>query len=123
MAAHPPINFTFDFGDGQLNSGRSPCETILINGQKIAVTPVFYAYWRFAAERQNIFFRRLQRINGAFTADPVLNRFRFTNAYRASDRVSQYLIRHVIYRDDLPYDEINLFFRILLFKLFNKVET
>ena len=29
----------------------------------------------------------------------------------------------MIYRDDLPCDEINLFFRILLFKLFNKIET
>jgi hypothetical protein len=37
--------------------------------------------------------------------------------------VSQFLIRNVIYRDDLPCDETNQFFRILLFKLFNKIET
>src|SRR5262249_14638148 len=49
--------------------------------------------------------------------------YKFTNAYRASDRVSQYLIRHVIYRTDLPSDARNIFFRIILFKLFNKIET
>ena len=49
--------------------------------------------------------------------------YKFTNAYRASDRASQYLIRHVIYRADLPNSPREVFFRILLFKLFNKIET
>ena len=53
----------------------------------------------------------------------MLARYKFTNAYRASDRVSQYLIRHVIYRADLPDTPSEVFFRILLFKLFNKIET
>jgi hypothetical protein len=54
-----------------------------------------------------------------------MQRHKFTNAYRASDRVSQFLIRHVIYgpiyRDlESPAETV---FRILLFKLFNKIET
>lgn len=98
-------------------------EVISIAGRKIVTTPVFHAYWQFAAERQRIFFRRLQRFNGTLTSDPILQGFKFTNAYRASDRVSQFLIRNVIYRDDLPNDPTNQFFRILLFKLFNKIET
>jgi alpha-glutamyl/putrescinyl thymine pyrophosphorylase clade 1 len=77
----------------------------------------------FRSRAAEHFFRRLQQRSVRLTTDPVLERFRFTNAYRASDRVSQYLIRHVIYRNDLPSDEINLFFRILLLKLFNKIET
>jgi hypothetical protein len=44
----------------------------------------------------------------------------FTNAYRAADRVSQYLIRNVIYQSDLPGNADELVFRILLFKLFNR---
>jgi hypothetical protein len=98
-------------------------EFVLIRGTRLSVTPVFEAYWRFAAERQRIFFRRLNNTSGAFTEDPVLKNFKFTNAYRASDRVSQYLIRNVIYREDLPSDERNVFFRVLLFKMFNKIET
>src|SRR5271165_4654436 len=95
--------------------------TITIGRREVTVTPVFDAYWHFAAERQSIFFRRLDGAAVALTNDPVLQSFKFTNAYRASDRVSQYLIRNVIYRDDLPSDETNVFFRILLFKLFNKI--
>ena len=47
--------------------------------------------------------------------------YKFTNAYRASDRVSQYLIRSVIYEG--AQEPRELFFRTLLFKLFNRVET
>jgi 5-hmdU DNA kinase, helical domain len=98
-------------------------ETVVLRKASLRVTPVFYAYWRFAAERQEIFFRRLARKTEALTTDPILKQFKFTNAYRASDRVSQYLIRNVVYRPDLPNDATNLFFRIILFKLFNKIET
>lgn len=98
--------------------------TIEICGRRVETTPVFDAYWYFAAERQRIFLRRISNANDPeMTADPVLSAFKFTNSYRASDRVSQYLIRNVIYRDDLPDDSENLFFRTLLFKLFNKIET
>jgi len=103
--------------------GSEKCETVSIASSKVTTTPVFYAYWRFAAERQRIFYRRLQRANGPLTDDSVLRCFKFTNTYRASDRVSQFLIRNVIYKDDFSDDETNLFFRILLFKLFNKIET
>ena len=97
---------------------------ITISGRRVKTTPVFEAYWYFAAERQRIFFRRLRRINGyQLTDDPILASYRFTNSYRASDRVSQYLIRQVIYGLEAPNDRSNLFFRILLFKLFNKIET
>ena len=56
-----------------------------------------------------------------WTDDPILSRHKFTNCYRASDRVSQYLIRHVIYEGDPAAEEV--FFRVVLFKLFNKIET
>ncbi len=87
------------------------------------ITPVYDTYWYFAAERQNVFYNRLRRTNGPWTLDPILTEYKFTNAYRASDRVSQYLIRNVIYRNDLPKTETEIFFRIILFKLFNKIET
>jgi hypothetical protein len=87
------------------------------------VSDVYESYWRFAAERQAVFFRRARGEIRPWTDNPVLAIYKFTNAYRASDRVSQYLIRHVIYRGDLPKSPRELFFRILLFKLFNKIET
>ncbi len=86
-------------------------------------TEVFDSYWRFAAERQAIFFRRLAGKPAPWTVDPILARHRFTNAYRAADRVSQYLIRDVIYSEGRSMEPQEQLFRILLFKLFNKVET
>ena len=84
---------------------------------------VYDTYWRFAAERQEIFFRRLEDGPFPWTSDQILAKYKFTNAYRASDRVSQYLLRNVIYRDDLPASADEIFFRIVLFKLFNKITT
>ncbi|TRZ53152.1 hypothetical protein D4S03_02315 [bacterium] len=87
----------------------------------VKTTEVFDTYWRFAVERQAIFFKRLQGSNRPWTDDRILMDYKFTNAYRASDRVSQFLIRHVIY--DGEQDPWEIFFRTLLFKTFNKIGT
>jgi hypothetical protein len=84
-------------------------------------TKVFDTYWRFAAERQAVFFRRYEGQREPWTDDPILQRHKFTNVYRASDRVSQYLIDKVIYLGD--QSPVEVFFRTLLFKLFNRIET
>jgi hypothetical protein len=91
-----------------------------------AIPSVAYdTYWRFAAERQRVYFRRLSSNPPPWTDDQILQEFRFTNVYRASDRVTQYLIRHVIYgshydRHGSPEEVV---FRVILFKLFNRVST
>lgn len=84
-------------------------------------TVVYDTYWKFAAERQEVYWRKLNGLHAPWTTDPILRQYKFTNAYRASDRVSQYLIKHVIYKGDPDPQE--LFFRAILFKLFNKIET
>ena len=86
-------------------------------------TVVFDTFWRFAAERLAMYYRRLAGEAGPWTADPILRAHRFTNAYRAADRVSQYLIREVQYRADRSQHPQEVFFRTILFKLFNKIET
>jgi len=82
---------------------------------------VFDTYWRFATERQNIFLRRVRGQRAPWTADAVLREYKFTNPYRAADRVSQYLIQNVIYGQ--ARDLRDTVFRVLLFKFFNKIET
>lgn len=91
----------------------------------IGVTPtaVFDSYWRFAAKRHAIYERRLADPDGPWTDDPILQTYRFTNAYRAADRVSQYLMREVQYREDRSQAPDEVFFRTMLFKIFNKIET
>ena len=81
---------------------------------------VYDTYWKFATERQNIFFNKINN-KTVWTEDEILKKHKFTNAYRASDRVSQYLIKEVIYNHSQEPKEV--LFRILLFKTFNKIET
>ena len=75
----------------------------------------------FAAERQNIFFKRFYGESYPWTKDKILNQYKFTSVYRATDRVSQYLIKNVIYKGSQKPEEI--FFRLILFKIFNRIST
>ncbi|MBD2134448.1 hypothetical protein H6F47_18920 [Sphaerospermopsis sp. FACHB-1094] len=84
---------------------------------------IFDTYWRFAAMRQEVFFNKLKNVPPPWTSDPILNTYKFCNAYRVSDRVSQYLIKNVIYDENRSKNEEEVLFRILLFKIFNKIET
>lgn len=84
-------------------------------------TPIFDLYWYFAAERQNIFYKKLIGEQSPWTEDKILDEYKFTNSYRVLDRVSQFLIKEII--SENKYSLNNQFFRIILFKLFNKIET
>ncbi len=94
---------------------------IFVRLDPVRTTAVYDTFWRFAAARQAILMRRARGLQAPWTDDPILLRHKFTNVYRAADRVSQYLIKNVVYEGDPRPEEI--VFRILLFKLFNKIET
>lgn len=68
-------------------------EAITVAGRHLIPTAVFDTYWRFAAARQWVYFARLSGAPRPWTEDPILASYRFTNCYRAADRVSQHLIR------------------------------
>ena len=103
------------------SSPTGPVDLIMVAGRRLRPTKVFDTYWRFAAARQQVYQARLRGEPGPWTADPILATYRFTNCYRAADRVSQYLIKQVIYRGNQDADEV--LFRILLFKFFNRIST
>lgn len=89
----------------------------------IATTIAYEIYWQFAAERLAMFYRRRRDRVGPWTTDPILRAYRFTNVFRVTDRVSQYLISEVQYRVDRSQEPSEIFFRTVLFKIFNKIET
>lgn len=82
----------------------------------------FKYYFYFIQERMNIFWKKFENGNN-LTDDPILQTYKFTNVYRACDRVSQYLIKNVIYKDIEKYTPEDVLLRILIFKTFNKIET
>ncbi|WP_315263723.1 nucleotide kinase domain-containing protein [Tannerella forsythia] len=79
-------------------------------------------YFYFMQERMSIFWRKYEG-HEPLTEDPILKKYRFTNVYRACDRVSQYLIRDVISKDIEDYTPQDMLLRILVYKIFNKIET
>ncbi len=102
------------------SGARSGACKVRLANRELVVTPVFDTYWEFAAARQAIFARRARGLPAPWTTNPILARHRFTNVYRASDRVSQFLVREVVPGDPSPRE---VFFRVALFKLFNKIST
>ena len=83
---------------------------------------IYDLYWYFACERQNIFWNKLEDKEYPWTNDIILQTYKFCNSYRVNDRVSQYLLKNVIYNGK-KYTKECMLFRIVLFKLFNKEST
>ena len=67
-----------------------------IHNEVLPNDDVLRYYFYFINERMKIFWRRCEG-KATLTDDPILRKYKFTNVYRALDRVSQYLIRYVIY--------------------------
>ena len=83
---------------------------------------VYELYWKFASERQQIFYRRLEGKARPWTDDPILQRYKFCNVFRATDRVSQYLIRDIAYSSE-EISKSDLVFQIVAFRTFSKPRT
>ena len=79
-------------------------------------------FFYFIQERMEIFWNKIEGRN-TLTSDPILRKYKFTNVYRACDRVSQYLISEVIYKNIEKYTPQDVLLRILVFKVFNKIAT
>ncbi|MBD3778255.1 MAG: hypothetical protein IE923_03185 [Micrococcales bacterium] len=94
--------------------------SIRIGTRTVVATDVLGSYWHVAAERQRVYHRRLMGAPAPWTNDPVLSSYRFTNAYRAADRVSQDLIRTQYAGPQAPED---ILLRTLLYRFFNKPAT
>lgn len=93
-----------------------------MNKSLIKRQEIYDMYWHFAYERQEIFVKKLKGENSPWTDDLILREYKFCNAYRVNDRVSQYLLKKVIYNGK-KYSDRDMLFRIILFKLFNKETT
>lgn len=94
----------------------------MANRQVVPNDTTLQYYFYFIQERMNIFWGKYNH-QDHLTDDPILQEYKFTNVYRASDRVSQYLIKNVIYRDLDRYAPEDVLLRILVFKVFNRIET
>lgn len=79
-------------------------------------------YWKFAYERQKVFELRSIGAQAPWTNDLILQKYKFCNVFRATDRVSQFMIRDVCYNPELsePNDKL---FQIVAFRMFSNIDT
>lgn len=83
---------------------------------------IYSLYWQFAYKRQAAYEARLAGAEYPWSDDPILQTYKFCNVYRAADRVSQYMIRDVAYRDELSTPEDRVF-QIVAFRTFSNIQT
>lgn len=71
-----------------------------------------------------IFWNKYYKKTNNIIEDEILKTYKFTNVYRVCDRISQYLVKNVIYSENRKeFSEIDMLLRIIVFKVFNKIET
>ncbi|MBX4961365.1 nucleotide kinase domain-containing protein [Rhizobium binae] len=83
---------------------------------------VYELYWTFASRRQEAYERRLSGAAWPWTTDRILQVYKFCNVFRASDRVSQYMIKDVAYAED-DSDPADRIFQIVAFRTFSNIAT
>ncbi|KEP55689.1 hypothetical protein V565_001450 [Rhizoctonia solani 123E] len=105
-------------------SSRSPSPevgSVVIAGFRLPVSPILDTMFYWIHERHELFLRRLEGHPPPWTEDVILRNHRFTNVSRTYDRATQFLINRVINVGDQSHQE--LFFRTVLFRLFNRIST
>lgn len=98
------------------------CPTLFVRRKQPTRTEALDVYWEFADTRLDIYRARIKSGQALRANDPVMAEHRFTNTFRACDRVSQYLITQVIY-DRPERSFVDEFTRTILFKFFNRIDT
>lgn len=83
---------------------------------------IYELYWKFAYERQQAFQRRSAGMAAPWTDDAIIQQYKFCNVFRATDRVSQYMIRDVCYNNEPTYPDDRIF-QIVAFRFFSNIET
>ncbi len=81
------------------------------------MTEAFFAY---ARERQLILNNRRAGVAAPWTADPILQQYRFCNVFREDDRTTEWFREHM--RDPLNHLSSSLFATVC-FRWFNRIET
>ncbi|CAE6443536.1 unnamed protein product [Rhizoctonia solani] len=105
-------------------SSRSPSPELgsaVIAGVPLPVSLMLDTMFYWIHERHELFLRRFEGHPPPWTEDDILRNHRFTNVSRTYDRATQFLINRVINVGDQAHEE--LFFRTVLFRLFNRIST
>jgi hypothetical protein len=77
-------------------------------------------YLRFVEERHAAWLSRMYPLLGAEVTDPIVSGVKFTNVFRVLDWGSQFLVRELLYRERLTWQDA--IFRCTLYRYTNRPE-
>lgn len=97
-----------------------PRKFAAIGEKRLPISELMDTLWYWMRERHSIHERRFAG-QTAWTEDPILQDYKFTNLFRVFDRNTQFILNEVI--PDGPSDLTETSFRIVLFRTFNRIET
>ena len=103
-----------------LSERRRSKITVKIDGVAYHTTEVFDTFFWFVCERHQAFRRRLEGQEWPWTEDATLLSHRFINVFRVYDRLTQYVLSHVIGSGRRTLADA--FFRVLLFRTFGRID-
>ncbi len=84
----------------------------------------FNDFWFWINERQKIYLKKEAGEPRPWTADPILNEWKFCNVLRTQDTETKYLIHHIIDGSNEVFDSAgDVIFNIFTFRAFNRHET
>ena len=75
----------------------------------------------YIAERHSIHKKRVRHEPAPWTEDPILLKWKFTNVFREIDPGTKYVIDRII--PSLKADPVNLVFNVIVYRIYNKIET
>lgn len=94
---------------------------IAVGERTLKVSKVFRLFFWFVCERHRVFQRRLAGEPAPWTDDDALASHPYINVFRVLDRTSQYILTNVI--GGTKHTLKDAFFRVLLFRTFNRIDT
>jgi hypothetical protein len=78
-----------------------------------------FIYW--INERTSIYLKRLQGLSKPWTNDPILRKYKFTNAYRQCDKTTRALQENILQK--IPEDQhLKILFNVIWFRMFGWIE-
>ena len=79
-------------------------------------------FWKMIQERHLIYKRKeIEQLPPPWTNDPILLNYKFTNIFRFLDRGTRIVTEHILDHED--YEDSSIIFNVILYRLFNKIET
>lgn len=106
----------------RLERGKKVKLRVAIDGETYQASEVFETFFWFVCERHLVLQRRLSGEAAPWTEDSILASHPFVNVFRVFDRNTQFILKEVIGMGR-AHSLRDGFFRVLLFRTFNKVET